>query len=441
MPNPSEKKVSNKKHLARLEKERRYRLFIIVGSAVVLGLVVLLIGYGILDRTVLQARQPVAIVGDSKVTVQEFQENFSFQRYQLIQQYNYLQQNMQLLGSDPNLQAYMEQQLSYIQAQLADETLGQQVIDSLISQKIIEREAAKLGITASQADIDKRIEENFGYYAEGSPPTPTTAPTTAPTSTLSSLQETLVPPTSTPTEAPTSTPDLTTTATPTAAATATEVPTSTPSGPTPTSGPTVTSTPYTYEAFQKSYQEVIDKFKSEAGVSEEFLRSLFKFNILSEKVREAITADLPREQEQVWARHILVADEATAKEVEAKLANGEDFGQLAAEYSTDEINKDNSGDLGWFAKGVMDPAFEEAAFALKVGEISQPVQSSSGWHIIQALGHEDRPLSNTEYEQLKDTKFSEWIQTQRTELNPEIIDTWIEKIPVKPTVPPELLAK
>jgi foldase protein PrsA len=92
------------------------------------------------------------------------------------------------------------------------------------------------------------------------------------------------------------------------------------------------------------------------------------------------TLDKP---EQVRARHILVADRATADVVEAKLKAGGDFAALAKQYSTDTSSKDKGGELGFFGRGQMVPAFQEAAFALPVGAISAPVKSPFGWHVIQ----------------------------------------------------------
>jgi foldase protein PrsA len=87
--------------------------------------------------------------------------------------------------------------------------------------------------------------------------------------------------------------------------------------------------------------------------------------------------------EQVRARHILVADLKTANEVEAKLKAGGDFAALAKQYSTDPSTKDKGGELGFFGKGQMVPSFQEAAFADPINQITAPVKSPFGYHIIQ----------------------------------------------------------
>lgn len=85
---------------------------------------------------------------------------------------------------------------------------------------------------------------------------------------------------------------------------------------------------------------------------------------------------------KVQASHILVEDEKTAKEIKARLDKGEKFEDLAKEASKDPSGQ-NGGDLGWFGEGQMVPEFEKAAFALKEGEVSEPVKSEFGYHIIK----------------------------------------------------------
>jgi peptidyl-prolyl cis-trans isomerase C len=90
-----------------------------------------------------------------------------------------------------------------------------------------------------------------------------------------------------------------------------------------------------------------------------------------------------KSDEEVRARHILVVGKDKAREVYEKLAHGSDFAQLAREYSKDPGSKDQGGDLGFFGRGQMVPQFEEAAFRLKKGEVSEPFESQFGWHIVR----------------------------------------------------------
>jgi foldase protein PrsA len=88
-------------------------------------------------------------------------------------------------------------------------------------------------------------------------------------------------------------------------------------------------------------------------------------------------------QPQVKARHILVANLETANKVEAALKSGGDFAALAKQYSIDPGTKDKGGDLGFFRKGSMVPQFEAYAFSAPIGQISPPIKSPYGYHIIQ----------------------------------------------------------
>ena len=98
-------------------------------------------------------------------------------------------------------------------------------------------------------------------------------------------------------------------------------------------------------------------------------------------------------EEEVHARHILVPTKADAEAAIKKLDHGADFAKLAKSLSTDKASAgQNGGDLGWFKRGEMLPAFSDAAFALKPGQITQtPVQTRYGWHVIQMLGKRVEP--------------------------------------------------
>ncbi|SDG68410.1 foldase protein PrsA [Planococcus glaciei] len=117
---------------------------------------------------------------------------------------------------------------------------------------------------------------------------------------------------------------------------------------------------------------------------------------------------------QVEASHILVETKEKADEVAAKLADGGDFAELAKEYSTDTATAESGGDLGAFGTGEMAPEFEEAAFAMKTDEISEPVETEYGFHIIKVTDKteaQEATLQNSK-EQIKETLFDEALNTE-----------------------------
>ncbi|MDP1418307.1 peptidylprolyl isomerase [Peribacillus simplex] len=132
--------------------------------------------------------------------------------------------------------------------------------------------------------------------------------------------------------------------------------------------------------------------------SEDDLKRALKIGMLQEKAAVADIkvkeADVKKAYEdykpQIKARHILVEDQKTANEVKAKLDKGEDFAKLAKEYSTDTGTAEKGGELGWFGQGEMVPAFEEQAYKMKKDEISKPIKSDYGYHIIQLLDTKEK---------------------------------------------------
>lgn len=104
-------------------------------------------------------------------------------------------------------------------------------------------------------------------------------------------------------------------------------------------------------------------------------------------------------KEEVKARHILVETEAEANEIYKKLQDGADFAALAKEKSADKGSGSNGGDLGYFTKERMVPAFADAAFSAKNGELVKPVKSDFGWHVILVEDH--RPVKAPTFEEAK----------------------------------------
>ena len=114
-------------------------------------------------------------------------------------------------------------------------------------------------------------------------------------------------------------------------------------------------------------------------------------------------------EDEVHAKHILVANEADAKKIIADLNGGADFATLAKKYSKDPTAAEQGGDLGFFKKDEMVPEFAAAAFELKPGQITQtPVHSQFGWHVILVVEHRTAPPPS--YEKARDELRQKMIQ-------------------------------
>lgn len=111
-------------------------------------------------------------------------------------------------------------------------------------------------------------------------------------------------------------------------------------------------------------------------------------------------AALRNRGDELRARHILVNDEATIKEVVDKLNKGEDFAALAEAYSIDRASKNKGGDLGFFTRDMLSEAFTSTAFETPIGSVSAPFQSDFGWHIVEVLDR--RKGRQPDFEDMRD---------------------------------------
>jgi peptidyl-prolyl cis-trans isomerase C len=144
-------------------------------------------------------------------------------------------------------------------------------------------------------------------------------------------------------------------------------------------------------------------------------------------------------EEEVRARHILVKTEAEAKDVLAKLKGGADFEKLAREISVDPSAKTNGGDLEYFTKGQMVAEFSDAAFKLNKGELSEPVKSQFGFHVIKVEDKRQKPVPT--YESVKDQVAAFVVRKAQAELVMKLRqDAKIENL-VKKDEPPAPPAK
>jgi parvulin-like peptidyl-prolyl isomerase len=448
MPSEPGKKpvLHTKKHVARLERERQQTRLILYLFIAVLASVLLLLGYGFLDIKYLQLNKPVAKIGDVQIIEKDFEARVRLQRQQLMVNYTTYTQYQQMFGIDTSQQ--LQQISSYLNT---PELLGQSVLDQMVNEELIRQEAAKRNITASPAEIDEYIRAQLRYFPNGTY-TPTVTPTevftpvipeaafklVTRTPTLAPTSQTTDTPTSTIASQITGTPASNATPEPTASPTATLAPSATATtGPTatipPTSTITPTATPYTLDAFQNKYKTTLSDFEK-WGFTEAGYRKLVEIQILQSKLKDVIDANVSHAQEQIWARHILVKDPALAAQIIERLKAGEDFAALAVKFSTDTGSAPKGGDLGWFGKGAMVPEFEAAAFALKNPGDYTPVavKSQFGYHIIQLIARQDRPLSASDYDKARTTAFSDWLTSIRKNYKIETYDVWKTRVPLEP---------
>lgn len=417
-PKPKEKNIS-KKFVARKEREEKQAALVRNIALGIVAVVVLLLGYGYLDQTVLQEQRAVATVNGEKITVAQYQARVRLERENLINQYLQYKQMEQAYGMDLN------SQIQSIEARLNQPlVIGNDTVTTMTNELLYKQEAPNYGIEVTDDEVEREIQAFLNYFPDGTPtPAPTSTPSEFVPATLSPEQLALVTLTPTPTEAPTSTPapegeeeD--------AEEKSEEAP--------PTTVPLPTGTPYTQEGYEEAYAETLPIYE-EFGVSEADFRFLFESRLYYTKLYDKVTKDTPREDEYIWARHILVEDAALAAIVRERLLAGEDFATVAKEASIDPSAATNYGDLGWFNRSMMVDPFSDAAFALEIGEISEVVETSFGFHVIQVLGREDRPLNETAYQQARDAAFQEWLAETRKTYDIEIFDDVLQStVPTNP---------
>jgi foldase protein PrsA len=208
----------------------------------------------------------------------------------------------------------------------------------------------------------------------------------------------------------------------------------------------------TAEEIDKEVEELAEYY----GGKDAMTQTLAMYNINLDQVREDVTVNIKLEkllsqrieitdqevqehfqanqeayavEEQIKVSHILVDSEETAQEITTLLAEGRNFADLAEEYSTDTGSKNQGGNLGMVTRGEMVEEFEQAAFAMQPGQISDPVKSEYGYHIIKVEEKtEARPGTLEEnYDKIKDTLFQQKMESEY----PAWLDEQYEKHPVE----------
>ena len=328
------------------------------------------LGFGYWRENFGKGQETVAVVFGERVTADSMIEHT---RPRLI----FVDQRLNLMRANG-----LTQQAS--QLQLQRQRLPEIVLNSLIEDRVVRREATQRGIQVTPEEVEARIRQTVSEAAAANEPQPT--------------------PTATPPEA-----------TPAAAVG------------TPTVRPSATPVPtLTDDRYPPARQEYLNQ----TGFSDSQLVSSVRSELLQQKVREAIGQEVPAIQEQVHARHIVFKSEAEARAAFQQLQSGTPFEELAAGQSPDQASNTQGSDLGWLPRLGRDPAFDEALFSLQVGQ-ANVVQSTSGWEIIQVLERDPaRPVEETLLDEMRRRHYGDWLaaaqgspEIQRS-LTPEL-SNWI----------------
>jgi parvulin-like peptidyl-prolyl isomerase len=360
--------------LTRAEKDRIKARLALLSLSGVIGLVVLVIAGTLLWDKVYYAQRPILRLDGRPVSLQAYTNLLTFHRNRLELQFFELNQLAGQGGANSPFAQLAQQQLAQLQSRL--QSLNSTLPEEIVEEQLIRAEAAKRGLTVTSDEVDTRLKELVGYQDPNAVPTP--APTV------------VVP---TPAEGqPTAAPSVT---------------------PGPTAAPT--RTPTRADRRNETFDIKLRDYRRLVATDEKVIRSQVELDLVRRKLFDELGKDVPATGEQVHARHILVADEGVANTTVERLKAGESFEALAAELSLDTSNSGEGGDLGWFGRGAMVGEFETAAFQLQPGQISAPVKTQFGWHIIRVDERDsNRALEGSALDQAKNAAIQKWLEQEKT---------------------------
>ncbi|MEZ4639139.1 MAG: peptidylprolyl isomerase [Caldilineaceae bacterium] len=448
------KSETRKQTRVRLRDQARNRkLMLYVGSAV--GVALILVIIGIVSETIIRPRSVLASVEGRPIVTQDFWERTKLRKSELENQLQQYQLFAAQFGEQG--QSLFASQIAQLEATLSSPlSLGTQVINQMINDEIVQIKAAERGITVSDEEVDASLREEVAA-GQGAVTVPQ-ATATAEAAVAATATAELFTPTPEP-ELPaviTDTLEITDSATITEPATVVE----TAEVPTPEPPAILTDALY-----QEGLATLGDNLRQIAGVSIDEYREIVRVQLLTDKLSEQVGEELiPATEEQVNVRHILITVDQTTpisdtegvtdtaeisgtalitdpvtgfylppfaglndagalaltQQLRQRILDGEDFATLATEYSQDPGSGADGGDLGWVGRGVFVTEFEDAAFSLPIGEVSEPVQTQFGYHPIETLERdENRAKDEAQLQQERAQAFQQWLQEQSLELNVE----------------------
>lgn len=431
-----------KRRISRAQREARRRRQLYVGAGIAGGLVLLILAVGLTNEYIIKPRTVLASVDGTAIRRSDYWRARGVDLINQVDQYSYA---AGIVGGD---QAAQYQQQAAVASSELDGLWGSTDVDEPFLRRMVEGQVYlnnldELGLEVTDQDVETW---QLGQFAPQDAPlvaptaTPTYIPTRAawatetaqaaaaaqgspapvgagtPSAPGASAPGAVIPP-----PAPPATVAAVSAASPTAEPAS--VAASPPLG-SPAASATTAPTPNPEQAratAEAGFQSYRDDVFDRARISpEQYRRWVARPAVARQKVEAALQAQVGQSAPQVHARHILVGTEELAVALREQLAQGADFAQLARENSTDTGTAPNGGDLGWATRAEYVAPFAEAVFALKPGEVSQPVQTEFGWHIIRLEEvAEDRPMTDEQIEAAKTKVVEEWLAARIAETDIE----------------------
>lgn len=410
---------------SRAEREHEIQRWVIIGTIAAVAIVVLLLAVTFITDQIIAPNQTVISVDGQNINVSQFQRRVKLERYLRNQQLTQLVQTYTSFGyTEQQIVQQLQQQEPYAtwikELQVPDQ-MGLAMVDTMIEEQLIRNAAKEKGITVSQADIDKQINQFFGYeppVEAGAEATAEATATVTPTPTITPTP--YVSPTPSPVPTATFTPEFT--ATPSATPLATLPPTA-----------TLTNDEQANE-FRTTKDTVFRTLRQQTGMSDADINGYFELQAIREALRDAVATDVTTTGVFVNARHILVATEEEAQDIITAINDGESFADLAKAISTDTGSGSNGGELGWAPASNYVKEFQDAVKTADIDAIVGPIKSQFGYHVIQVRAREDRELTQDEINNAKAGAFSNWLDEYKTAKQPvtQTNAIWANYVPTTP---------
>ena len=378
----------SRRRVSRSGRDRKLRTWLLSATAGVAVMLLGLLGYGIVEKYWIIPQKTVATVGEHEISLELLQQHTRYRRSQMLNQYISYLDVLQYAGEQRN---QVQDLLDQIDTELKNPVvLTRSIMDELINMHLILDESRTRNMVLTEDEIEISIKMFFGYESGA---TDLSSSITETDDIISATQSTNI-------QSP-------------------------------------TATPYTMDAYRENYKNYMDEIEVDTGMSENTFRSLFASKLRTEKLRGVIgqEQDYP-EEEQVHVKHILLSLDNldAASRVLARALEGEDFDELAMQFSDDESNANIGGDLGWIARGQMVNSFEQVIFEAEKGVVGELVATQFGLHIVKIVERQVRPLPSSIVEQRRILAFNEWLLGMRSTTNIDVLDWWEPYAPTNPTL-------